>query len=495
MADGSPPLARARALAHALALALLLFLAPLSAGDDARLAVKVIDEESKAPIARARCFLLDAATGEQYASFEDLTYAGARAPAPGDHLYVYARGYDVVKWTFPEKGAIPATVDLSMPPARREFTIAIEGDDAGAVVYALDLHVAAPLKWPNRIDLEDYSMHECKGPVTMAIPRGGAVLILPSCAEGLFTPTALYGRPGETVKLRLDRDRVLPLFCERGDLPFDVGRIEVFPDLLWTPRLPPEQIDTWRVAINRPGWVHGGLCERPPELRLRPVVPLHFFGMLPGGSVYRYLATDAESLDLRGPRTPKKITARPTIAGRPLPPGTLIAPGRLDSYAITTLETARSFLRGCCIVLGAPDEPWTGVGLPASEVLTAWHSSVGLVHMTWTEDEAPSGVPYPGALEVSLAPHLDARGYVSVYAIWKGTGRVRTTPPDKPLRKRFAPGVRELRFPGLPPLPHAMEIQVDLTDASGNAVPERKGSREFEVTAAALVHRVVLGAR
>jgi len=477
----------------AAALAILLSVDPCAA-DEEILSVAVTDAETGAPLPGARCILVDVKAGAEYASFDGPRYLGPRAPVPGDRLYVYLLGYDVTVWTFPEEAARPRHLDLTISPARQFCTIAIEGDEAASLRYSLTIHVLTPLRWPQRVDMGDDPRENCKGPERVTIPKGAAALILPRCEEGLLSPHAFYGLPGETHRLHFDRDQIVQVQLDEVPEGVDPTAIEVLPDFLWTPRASPVQIDAWRLGVNRAGWGRDGLLQRPRHMRLRPAVPVHLFARFRGDAVYRYLPVGTKALDLRGPHERKRIAARPLVDGRPLPANTCLAPGRLDLYAISTLVARRRDLAGCCLMLGLESGEWQPAFLPPAECLTAWHPTLGLIHMEWADRGAPSGVPYPGAAEVSVAPGFTARGYVSVFPTWKGGGRGRATPPDGPLRKKFDPGVRELRFPGLPMGMYAMEVQVELADASGAPVPEQPGSREFELVEEAPTHRVVLGA-
>ncbi len=478
----------------AAALAILLAV-DLCGADEEILSVTVTDAETGAPLPAARCILVDVKAGAEYASFEGPRYRGPRAPVAGDRLYVYLLGYDVTVWTFPEEAVLPRQLDITLAKARQSCTIEIEGDEAASLRYSLTIYVLTPLRWPQRVDLGDDPREACKGPERVTIPKGGAALILPRCDEGLLSPHAFYGLPGETHRLHFDRDQVVPVQLDEVPEGVDPTCIEVLPDFLWTPRASPVQIDAWRLGVNRAGWGRDGLLQRPRHLRLRPAVPVHFFARFGEDAVYRYVPVGTEALDLRGPHGRKRIAARPLVDGRPLPASTCIAPGRLDLYAISTLVARRRDLAGCCLMLGLVSEEWQPAFLPQAEFLTAWHPTLGLVHMAWADRGTPSGHPYPGAAEVSLAPGVTARGYVSVFPTWKGGGKGRATPPDGPLRKKFAQGISELRFPGLPMGMYAMEVQVELADASGAPVPEQTGSREFELVQAAPTHRIVLGAK
>jgi hypothetical protein len=101
------------------------------------------------------------------------------------------------------------------------------------------------------------------------------------------------------------------------------------------------------------------------------------------------------------------------------------------------------------------------VSLAAADWLTAWHPQTGLAHLEWPADRPPQGSAYKGLVVVTSPPGFSVAGTVSVYPVWKGTGRVRSLHPDDLLRQSFD-GTDRLRFPGLRPGRYALRIAVKL---------------------------------
>ncbi|NJN14352.1 MAG: hypothetical protein HC813_01515 [Planctomycetes bacterium] len=232
--------------------------------------------------------------------------------------------------------------------------------------------------------------------------------------------------------------------------------------------------------------------KTPPTFTLIPRSPCHMFWVVRREPCYLYASPAETRIDLSGMPRQKTILARPTVGGEPLPEGSWLFPGRLDLVSCSSVLELQQSLAGCFLRLGAPDETWEGRTLPAADSLTAWHPDLGLVHYGWKADERPEGALYPGCAVVELAPGRKAIGRVSVYNIWKGTGKIRTTPPEKLLRRSFTEETRTLTFRGLPPGAYSFYFQVFFTDPATGESRKRQGTEEFLITQENPLFRLVL---
>ena len=202
--------------------------------------------------------------------------------------------------------------------------------------------------------------------------------------------------------------------------------------------------------------------------------------------VYRYVTPDMKQLDLRTIEDPLLILERPTVDGRPVPADTILVPGKLDTLAITMATTADAHQE-----LPAPSKLWTPIAVPAHDWLTVFHTDIGLCHIRWHKGRRPEGTSYPTEIRVLVPDGFDARGSVSVFPMWKGTGRVRTMPHDVRLRQRLD-GRRALRFPSLPPGWYTIDVRAELKKVTNGHLSEPQVHADVHITAEQpkFVHRL-----
>jgi len=434
-----------------------------------RLQVYAVDADTGETLSDIRCALV-AGTGTVRASFDGAQYDGDAAPGDGDVLQVYRRGHDLA--TAP-LAAGQREVTVRLAPARDACRVVLRGPHAERVGFKVVI-LSRVQGEPGADGLRDGYERTGTGALDVPLPRGMATSLFCSSDQGTLWPLALRPAPGETCEVRLETPRVVAL---RG-----ADRLrssECLPDFAWDPgRVPPERIDAWLSALNRPAWLGNQLARHPDRLRVDPPVPFHLFAVTPDGPLYRYAGPAVDTLDLTGPRT-RRVDARPVVDGAPVPAGTVLAPGRLDLLTVASLPDL-PFLAGCCEVLGNPGEEWPGVALPAADWLTAWHRDRGLAHLRW--DATPKGRTFPGRVTMKVPRGFEASGTMSLFPLWKGTGAVHTTPPDRRLRWDFT-GTAPLVVRGLAPGRYGMLLQVTLHPQGGGEPRPITRRYEFDVTA------------
>lgn len=213
--------------------------------------------------------------------------------------------------------------------------------------------------------------------------RAAAALQLPSVPEPLEThrQRTLILRPAVG----------MPVFDE------DDG-VLICIDPTVVPRWPPAAFDvlafampmSWTVlAKGTDRWI----CGIPDDLQV------HVFGTL-GGRPFSLTAEPGRSQVTIAPRQAgRRLRGRPVVNGRPVPDGTVLAPGRLDLESVRRVSARWLRGRGWSVVLHprAPDQSHT---LPAADTLTAWHPSFGVAWLPWDDESIPSGGSCPGVLTI-----------------------------------------------------------------------------------------------
>ena len=445
-------------------LGVLLFFVTAAAAEPA-LAVRVVDAASGKAIDGARCVVADPVAKRVRARLAGPRYESVVAPRPGDALFVHARGYDLVRRTL-AAGERRVRVALQASHGRCEILF---GDAPPEVEI---VRMVSPEDGWLRDALRDVYVETVRTEnLRVSLDGGMRTRVVVRCSDALFWPATLDVEAGRSYRLQRDEPRTV-----RVELPADarVTVADFFPDMLWHPKLPPGRIDAWRDRLNAPGWLRAELARGGP-LQVLPSIPFHFFGVVDGKPVYRHVARSDDRLDLAPPYTLRRVR-RPLVDGVPPPEGAVVAPGRLDLLTVSSIP-----LPGCTWRVGAGEWP-DNVRLPVSDWITVWHPEIGLAHLVWRARESPRGSAYKGRAVMSVPPGLVARGHVSVYPIWRGTGHLQTVPPEKPLRREFD-GRDPIWFRGLPFGRYGMSVEVDLRPERGVEHTAVSRTYEFEVTA------------
>jgi hypothetical protein len=258
-------------------------------------------------------------------------------------------------------------------------------------------------------------------------------------------------------------------------------RVETYLDLLWEPPFQRARVDAWRsTAAFRSGWLGKAFREAGEFLPVLPDAPFHLFAQLDDRPVYRYVSRRDEVLDLRRPFRSKVVAQRPVCDGRPVPPGTVLAPGRLDRFAVSQLASQSSWsVRFFHRTTDGDAAEWQAIHLPPSEWLTVWHPDHGLAHMAWREGETPTGRTYPGRLTVAAPEGFVAAGYVLAHPTWRGVSY--HTPITARLKRHFEDR-RSIVFRGMRPARYGLHVQVTLTDVATGRVVDLEHFDEISIT-------------
>lgn len=207
------------------------------------------------------------------------------------------------------------------------------------------------------------------------------------------------GLPAVPEPLEPRRQRTLVLRPAVGAPVFDeYDGVLVCIDPSVVPRWPPAAFDVLAFATPIPWTVLAKGTDRwirgiPDDLQV------HVFGTL-GGEPFALTAEPGKSEVTIAPRQGgRRLRGRPVVNGRPVPDGTVLAPGRLDLESVRRVSARWLRGRGLSVVLHprAPDQSHT---LPAADTLTAWHPSFGVAWLPWDDQSIPSGGPCPGVLTI-----------------------------------------------------------------------------------------------
>lgn len=394
----------------------------------------------------------------------------------GDVLLVYCRGYDLRRVALePAAGAV--TVRLRRA---RTCTVRLPAGDYAPVPVTVAMEMPASQPSPLR-DRYEVAL-EAGGRLEVAVPAGArSFVVVRDGSHYCAWPRAFWLEAGGEYEVHIELPRQLRLRRD-GSLPrVRTAGVAILADLLWTPRCEPARVDAWRAATVGGAWLAGEFRAAGASMRVLPNVPFHFFAVLDGQPVYRYVRRGDEVLDLRRPFETRAVARRPLVDGRPVPAGTLLAPGRLDMYAVQELWDQRAMARCAYRTRRADEEEWPEVRLPPSPWLTIWHEDFGLAHAAWRRGATPTGRTYPGQFTVTVPEGVTATGYVAACPTWKGTGEWSFTPVEAYLRRRFE-GRRSVRFPGLRPGPYAFDLGVTLTEIATGRTVRLQQAREISVT-------------
>lgn len=438
------------------------------------------DAESGQPLTGLICALVQPPDEDAYAQFEGSSYAGRRRPLSGDVLLVYRRGYDLARVVL-TGGETGVAVRLTSASHSGAFVIKGEGADALLARRGLVLRILLKSTLRRRPGAvrDSYLLRPEVKRIAVNWGEGMHLTPMAEADEGILWPLMRGPDPGEEVVLHYDRGRLLSVVRDPArsrTAPF----VECFPDLLWTPTAPPEQVNAWRWYLNGPGWLRESFARNDPAVRLVPDVSFHLFLLSEGEWIYRHAPAGSEELDLRNPFALRPISARPRLDGKPIRSGTVLAPGRLDLYTASAVAERGRMAAGLTFEVPTDGE-WPEISLPTAAWLTAWHPEEGLAHLAWKPDGTAEGSAYRGLVVISAPAGWTGSGYVSMYPVWKGAGGLQTTPPDKELRRTLEGG-RSVGFRGVAPGRYAANIRVHLVHGKSGVQREVGRVTEFDVT-------------
>ena len=448
---------------------------PAGAGEPI-LSVRVLDQETGRELSDLQCALVDPARRIARAKFAGGAYRGDVTPRAGDELLVYRRGYDLARLAIdPSERALTARL-------RRARTCVVRvapGDHVGmpvAVVVKLKAWQASPI-------LDSYTV-ALKADSRLEVPTPAGLqpfVVVGPGEDHCLWPEAFWIRAGGVYDVTVELPRLLEVRRDAKQPPYVLGRVRIFADLAWTPPLEPARIDAWRDMVYEPHWLDRAFRDAGEFLPVLPDAPFHFFAELDGRPVYRYVGRRDRVLDLRRPFTTRLVAQRPRVDGRPVTAGTLMAPSRLDMFAILELRDARLRANCCYHISRADESEWPEVRLPPAEWLTIWHADHGLAHVAWRKCGAPQGSTYPGRLTVTAPEGFRATGFVSALPTWKGTGEWQLSRIEEYSRRWFN-GRRRIVFPGMRPAHYGLDIQVTLTEVATGRVAQLHQMHEISVT-------------
>ena len=441
--------------------------APLARAGEPTLTVRASDSVSGEALKHLQCSLIEPTRKRVRARFRGGVHRGPEKPRAGDELWVYHRGHDLRRVRL---AAGQRAVETTLVPAADRCRVVLRGEPAATIHVYLQ---SAREYQPRPVDDEFQAEVSADG-VEFSVPRGVRTFAAVAGSDRLIWPRAFSLVAGAVHELTIDPPRRLAVRHDAERKRFNAFR--GLADLLVAPPGPAARIDAWRLRATL-SWL--GTTLDVDSLSVSPDTPFHLFARAGSETVYRRVGRRDAFLDLRSPFPSKGVAFRPVVDRAPVPPGTIVAPGRLDLYAVSQVGDPASNLDGC--FHRVRDEAWPVVRLPAAEWLTTWSPAHGLAHLPWEKGGTPTGATYPGELAIVLPDGCTATGHVSVYPDWKGTDEWRQVPPDTLLRRRFD-GRRRIRVRGLRPAHYGISIEITLTEERTGRATELHQMRVIDVT-------------
>jgi hypothetical protein len=442
---------------------------------DPLLSVRALDARTGTLLKRTVCALVDGETKKGYAEFERSAYEGERAPRAGDLLYVYVRGYDLARRTL---GKRQRELEVRLRKATGTARLRIRGDLPAGTFAEARILLTADGPWRRGPVGDDYAV-DVAGPLTAVVcPRGMRVRSLTVARTGLVWPLSARLAAGEETVVNYDAPARIAV--EAPDGFFRRNRVIAFPDRHAPAPANVLRVDAWRWAVGGFRWFEECLRDGGRRLDLAPRVPVNVFVVDRRRATF--VRVDPGDKQVRfGAFRRRRVAARPLVDGAPAPGGARLAPGHLDSVAMAAVSDRRDGAAACHHELGAPDEPWPEVTLPAAEGLTLWHASVGLVHLDWPAAGAPRGRRFPGRLELTFPEGLVATGFARAHPTWRGTGGARSDLPYNLYRASLTRD-RGAVLPFLRPGTWELHIEVSLMGPDGAAAGKVERLFDCEVS-------------
>jgi len=458
----------------ALSLALLASEA-LAQANAPSLRVELRDTGSQRVLHGAQCALVRPGARGSYARFEAPDYKGPQSIRENDELIVYRRGHDTARVRL---AAGVRSVSVALSPASRPCVIVLQGAGAEDPRFQLVWTISSGLGFRDQYRTEGRGHRVgatiSRGVTTDVTIEGRGVVAWPRRAR--------VPEDGAPVRLRLEPPWMPKLRTDVVDRELGATEVEFFPDFRFVPPGPPERVDAWRMAAHRPWWGRSLPLRDGCPVLLAPPVPVHVVATLGGRTLVRHVAPGSEVIDLRGAAAPRPLRAPPLLDGRPAPPGTVVLPGRLDVATVAAFLDVRHTHPGLVVRIADDGTVPGDAALPPADWLTAWHPAFGLAHVRWIAGEQPSGRRYPGSMVVHAPRGWALEGTIAGYPIWRGTGTIRTIPPDLHL-KRDCAGAASLRFRGLRPGWHAFDLHLELVHEGSGRRHRVDYTYEVELTA------------
>jgi len=429
--------------------------------DQPALRVDLRESGSQRVLRGARCALIRGEPGTAYACFDAPEYRGPEKVRAGDRLLVYRRGSDVAHVPI-DPGRPSVTVTLA--PASRPCVIEIQGAGKEDPRFHLVWSVVTGFGVRDR-----YRTEGAGSRVQERVSRGARVDVTVEGRGIVAWPRrAPVPDDGSPVLVRLDAPWKPTLRLPRGDDGTPLrARVDFLPDLLFEPPGPAARVDAWRAAIHRPWWGLGGPLTDGHPVRLAPAVPIHVVATIGERTVVRRVGPPDATIDLRSAPGERSLSSWPLLDGRPAPSGAVVLPGRLDTVSVAAFLDLASAHPGLSarVPAAAGSRAPVAVRLPASDWLTVWHPEYGLAHVRWERDAVPRGSFYPGSMTIRAPRGWRLEGTVAAYPVWRGTGSLRTVPPDSNLRREVS-GSASVRIRGLRPVWHAFDLHLDMVHAT-----------------------------
>jgi hypothetical protein len=286
---------------------------------------------------------------------------------------------------------------------------------------------------------------------TVEVPPGGTVVDVPedarvrahaSADDAIPWPRSALLRAGESTRFHVEPLREVSIRASAPDV-----RLAFVPDRFVAPQGPPARVDALQA------WIDVETPSVVPDRVGRPVVRLPAttwwaVGTCGGRPVHARVDPGARAIDASAARL-RTLVREPTVSGRALPEGALVAPGRLDLAAAAAMRTL-VVLGDCRGAVVRGPEAWTPQSLPVSDVLTLWHPRFGLAYAAWDDSGPRDAHAEPGAVAFVASDRGDFTGHVALWPAWEGSGDVFSRPGDPGLRLGVR-GAARLVFRGLPP--------------------------------------------
>ncbi|MHC4956075.1 MAG: hypothetical protein ACYTGZ_19700 [Planctomycetota bacterium] len=465
---------------------LLIAKAPLTA-EEPKFSVRVTAAETGQTLSGAKCGIVHVGSNRAYARFEPPNYSGAEAVVAGDTLYVYARGRDVARVTVADGQRVAR---VALKAASRQCSIRVrglrtkdaakdseKGAGAGDVRLRLLYWIAPPGRWSGAPPIADrYEEQIPARHVRRTVPAGADIYVT-GRGEGVLIWPRGAKVPAQGGKVTLHAEYPWSPVI-RFDPPPKHGigghRFDFLPDYSVQPPGPPLRVDEWKWEASRAWWGQDRERDNGPvangkRLSILPAVAFHLVGAINGQTVVRRCVPGEEEIDLRGAPPLRALAGLPIVDKSPTPGGSFILPGKLDVATIGGFLDVGKTRRGVFIAL--PEKPPVGwdpgvLALAPSRWISVWHPRHGLAHLRWDEGKVPTGSRYGGSMAIHAPEGWVMDGTITSFPIWRGTRRVKITPPDGHLVRKVRRN-RVIRYGGLRPAWHAFVFRLDLIEVGG----------------------------
>jgi hypothetical protein len=345
-------------------------------------------------------------------------------------------------------GGLTVRFELAGPAAGAPLRVALRRepsreDDAGGAVAAVDVEVGPA---GTRIEL----------------PPGPPCRLSAACDAAVVWPRSVQAEDGDEVVLRIEP--LADLVLRTAEPAETLGHLAFVADRFEAASGPAARIDALQVAIDLTSPVPRPAPEGAHVLLPRGTV-WWCLADVGGTPVLAHIRAD-EGGAVLARRPLRRLVSEPRVAGAPIPPGTLVAPGRLDLCAAAFVRDAvlRGTWRGA-VIRGRKEG--RGADLAAADQVTLAHPAFGIAYASW-HDEGIDARPGPCEIRFEAPSGRPFSASVAVWPAWPGADADFSRPFDRWLRIECS-GAKSLPVRGLLP----GRYRFDYAAADGRGRPGR----------------------